>query len=72
MVRQVAPDRRNAFAYRKFGINWRVSDTAKAKSAKSTSILYLGFNYGSNKAAAAFIFPGREIPARCRPIRKRN
>jgi hypothetical protein len=42
--------------YRKFGINWRVSDTAKAKSAKSTSSLYLGFNYDPNKAAAVFIF----------------
>jgi hypothetical protein len=42
--------------YRKFGINWRVSDTAKAKSAKSTSPLYLGPNYDPNKAAVVFIF----------------
>lgn len=38
-MRPVAPDRRN-HCYRKFGINWRVSDTAKAKSAKSTGLTY--------------------------------
>lgn len=42
--------------YREFGGEWRVSDTAKAKSAKSTSPLYLGPNYDPNKAAVVFIF----------------
>jgi len=42
--------------YREFGGEWRVSDTAKAKSAKSTSLLY-ALQLSCEQGADRFLFP---------------
>jgi len=49
--------------YRKFGGEWRVSDTAKAKSAKSTSLLY-ALQLSCEQGTDEFV-SGIELKNRC-------